>query len=276
MTPTLIRGRVLICAGSDSCGGAGIQADIKTTTALGGYAMTAVTALTAQNTQGISVVYQLPTSFIAKQMAVCLEDIGADVIKTGMLATDVVIEAIVTTLATMAPEIPLVVDPVMIAKDGAVLLEPDAIRVLMSRLISRSTIITPNLHEAEVLLGKDAIVCTPATAKIIAYRLLELAPAVLLKGGHQTEEKITDILATRSGTMIIFTRTRINSTNTHGTGCTLAAAIACGLAQGMALEAAVKRAHAYVYTAIATAPGFGHGYGPLNHAHTIAKRWRSS
>lgn len=269
MTSTPMRGRILICAGSDSGGGAGLQADLKTVTALGGYAMTAVTALTAQNTQGIFAIHPVPPPFIVQQIIVCLEDIGADVVKTGMLATVAVIEAVAATLTTMAPAVPLVVDPVMVAKDGTALLAADGVQALVSRLMVRATLITPNLPEAKTLLGGEVLFSTPASVTMAARRLLEMAPAVLVKGGHQRGKMVTDVLATRSGTLSLFTQTRIESPSTHGTGCTLAAAVACGLAQGMALEAAVERAHAYVHTAIATAPGFGHGYGPLNHAHTV-------
>lgn len=269
MTPTQMRGRILVCAGSDSGGGAGLQADLKAVTALGGYAMTVVTALTAQNTQGVFAVHLVPPPFIAQQMTVCLEDIGADVVKTGMLGTATVIKAVATTLATMAPAVPLVVDPVMMAKDGVVLLATDAVQALVSCLIARATLITPNLPEAGVLLGGKMPSGTAVAMIIAARHLLELTPAVLLKGGHKEGEIVTDVLATRSGTVIVFTHARIESTSTHGTGCTLAAAIACSLAQGMPLEAAVERARVYVHTAIASAPGFGHGHGPLNHAHTV-------
>ncbi len=273
VTPANVQGRILICAGSDSSGGAGVQADIKTVTALGGYALTAITALTAQNTQGVSDIHMIPPAFIARQMQACLEDIGADVIKTGMLATVAVIRTVGTILATMAPLVPLVVDPVMVANGGTVLLAIEAIHALKVHLLARAALITPNLPEAAALLGQDVPLDTPEAMRTAACRLLDLTPngpqAVLLKGGHRVGGEVVDVLATRAGLTIPFVHPRIASTSTHGTGCTLATAIACGLAQGMTLTASVERARRYVYKAIATAPGFGHGHGPLNHGHTI-------
>ncbi len=269
MTPTPVRGRVLVCAGSDSGGGAGIQADIKAVTALGGYAMTAVTTLTAQSTQGVRAIHPIAPAFIAQQMTVCLEDIGADVIKTGMLATAEVIEKIGDVLENHAKNIPLIIDPVMVAKDGTAMLETNAIQALRIHLMARATLITPNMSEAGVLLGKE--MKAPGDVAVTARRLLEEVPvgAVLLKGGHNPGKIIQDVLVTRSGKTTFLTHTRIDSASTHGTGCTLAASVACGLAQGMGLESAIRRARDYVLTAIATAPGYGKGYGPLNHVHTV-------
>lgn len=267
-----VKGRILICAGSDSSGGAGIQADIKAITALRGYAMTAVTALTAQNTHGIAEIHLVPPSFIAKQMSLCLDDIGADVIKTGMLSTTAIIEAVGTVIKTARSDVPLVVDPVMVGKHGTMLLEGNAVEALIKHLITRATLITPNLPEARTLLGDSQIVIDSLASMItVARRLLKFSPAVLLKGGHLSiiEENIMDILVTRSGAVRCFIHPRINSSSTHGTGCTLAAAIACGLAQDLPLEEAVRRARTYVYQAIATAPGFGYGYGPLNHIRAV-------
>ena len=269
MTPTHVHGRVLVCAGSDSCGGAGIQADIKAVTALGGYAMTAVTTLTAQSTQGVLGIQPVPPSFVAQQMTICLEDIGADVIKTGMLGTAAMIETVGEVLKKSAKNIPLVVDPVMAAKDGTVLLEANAMHALRLHLMTRATLVTPNLSEASVLLGEDME--APGNLTMMARRLLEQVPmgAVLLKGGHKKGQTVRDVLVTRSGQTIVFAHARIHSTSTHGTGCTLAASIACGLAQGMGLEVAIRRAQDYVQTAIATSPGYGKGSGPLNHVHTV-------
>ncbi len=272
MTPTPVRGRVLVCAGSDSGGGAGIQADIKAVTALGGYAMTAITTLTAQSTQGVLAIHPIPPSFVAQQMTVCLEDIGADVIKTGMLATAEVIENIGDVLEIYAKNIPLIIDPVMVAKDGTAMLEENAIQALRIHLMARATLITPNISEAGVLLGEEIEeIKTPGDLAVAARRLLEELPvgAVLLKGGHNPGKKILDVLVTRSGQTTFLSHPRIDSASTHGTGCTLAASVACGLAQGMGLEPAIRRAHDYVLTAIATAPGYGKGYGPLNHVHTV-------
>lgn len=257
-------GRVLIVAGSDSGGGAGIQGDIKTVSALGGFAMTAITALTAQNTLGVQGIHPVPPAFIAQQMRVVLEDIGADAIKTGMLHAAEVIEAVVGVLAGAAT-IPLVVDPVMVAKGGASLLDPTALEALVTQLIPHATLITPNLPEAALLLG-HAIADDLSAMRRTAETLLKLgAGAVLLKGGHGSGEILHDILVTQSGETLHLTATRRHTRHTHGTGCTFASAIATGLAQGMLLADAAARAHAYVQAAMARAPGFGGGHGPLGH-----------
>ncbi len=260
-------GRVLIVAGSDSGGGAGIQADVKTVTALGGYAATAITALTAQNTQGVFGIVGVEPAFIAQQMQLVLEDIGADCIKTGMLHNAAVIETVVETLDSAAAGVPVVVDPVMYAKGGDSLLHPAAQETLIQRLLPRATLITPNVREAEALSGLT--IRKPADLAAAARQLLERgSAAVLVKGGHLAGETVTDWLVWRGGAEA-FTAPRIESCNTHGTGCTLASAIATGLAQGMPLSGAVRRALAYVQKAICTAPGLGHGCGPLNHGHTV-------
>jgi hydroxymethylpyrimidine/phosphomethylpyrimidine kinase len=263
------KGRVLIIAGSDSGGGAGIQADIKTVTALGGYAMTAISALTAQNTRGVFGVVPVPPDFIAQQMRLVLEDLGADALKTGMLHSAAVIEVVADTIEALAPRTPLVVDPVMVAKGGARLLEPDAVAALKRRLLVHATVLTPNIPEAEALAGTT--IRDVADMRHAAQSLLTLGPdAVLLKGGHLDSDTIVDVLATTDG-LQSFEDPRINTTSTHGTGCTLASAIATGLAQGLGIAAAVTRARAYVRRAIETAPGFGHGHGPLNHGHTMLR-----
>lgn len=262
-----MKGRVLIMAGSDSGGGAGIQADIKAVSALGGYAATAITALTAQNTLGVFGVHEVPPDFVLRQMELVLTDIGADGLKTGMLATVPVIEAVAEGIERFAGGVPLVVDPVMVAKGGAPLLAGDAAGALVDRLFRRAALITPNIPEAEVLLGR-AIPDRDAMARA-ARDLLELGPgAVLLKGGHMPGAEVVDLLAERGG-LTAFSGSRIAGTSTHGTGCTLASAVACGLAQGMAVADAVARARVYVRRAIETAPGFGRGHGPLNHLHSV-------
>ena len=262
-----MRGRVLIVAGSDSGGGAGIQADLKTVTALGGYAATAITALTAQNTRGVFGIVGVEPAFIAQQMRVVLEDIGADCVKTGMLHTTAVIETVVETLDRAAAAIPVVVDPVMYAKGGDSLLDPTACAILIQRLLPRAALITPNVREAEALSGLP--IRGPDDLAAAARQLLELGPAaVLVKGGHLPGDTVTDWLIWRNGAEC-FTAPRTVSRNTHGTGCTLASAIAVGLAQGLPLNAAVRRALAYVQEAIRTAPGLGAGCGPLNHGHTL-------
>ncbi len=264
-----MRGRVLIVAGSDSGGGAGIQADLKAVTALGAFGATAITALTAQDTLGVHGVLAVPPDFIRRQIRVVLDDIGADAVKTGMLHDAATIDAACDELtATCGPGgVPLVADPVMVAKGGHRLLAPDAVETLKRRLLPLAAVITPNLPEAEVLSGM-AIPDLP-TMRHAAEMLRTLGvPAVLLKGGHLPGATVTDLLATEAG-IEVFESPRIDSRHTHGTGCTLASAIAAGLAQGLALREAVLRARAYVRAAIAAAPGIGRGHGPLDHAVTL-------
>jgi hydroxymethylpyrimidine/phosphomethylpyrimidine kinase len=260
-------GRVLIIAGSDSGGGAGIQADIKTVTALGGYAATAITALTAQNTLGVHGVMAVPLDFIRQQIAVVMDDIGADVIKIGMLGDSATIRVVCLALADHAAGVPVVLDPVMVAKGGHSLLSPDAVETMRRLLLPLAAVITPNLPEAEALTGLS--ITTEAGMRAAAAALLTLgAPAVLLKGGHLPSDTVTDILATVDDTEA-FAALRIPSRHTHGTGCTTASAIAAGLAQGMTLRDAVILARTYVRAAIAAAPGYGKGHGPLDHTVTV-------
>ena len=259
--------RVLIVAGSDSGGGAGIQADIKTVIALGGYAATAVTALTAQNTKGVSGVVGVAPDFIQQQMRVVLDDIGADALKTGMLHTAEVIDAVCDVLDALDAAIPLVADPVMVAQSGDSLLEADAVETLKRRLVPRATVLTPNVPEAERLAGQE--IRDVAAMTEAAGALLDLDPAaVLLKGGHLDGDVVTDVLATHEG-IERFESPRLDTPHTHGTGCTLASAVAVGLAQKMSLRDAVVRARAYLHEAIRTAPGLGSGHGPVNHGHTV-------
>jgi hydroxymethylpyrimidine/phosphomethylpyrimidine kinase len=263
-----VKGRVLIVAGSDSGGGAGIQADIKTVTALDGYAATAITALTAQNTQGVFGVLPVKADFVRQQIDLVLDDIGADAIKTGMLYDESIINALADVLEEQDEPIKLVVDPVMLAKGGAPLIDPTAVAALKRRIINLATIITPNLLEAERLAGMT--IRTVEDMEHAATALLTLGcEAALVTGGHLESQALTDVLATSRGVQR-FRSQRIATKHTHGTGCTLASAIATGLAQGMETEAAVDRARAYVRRAIETAPGFGFGHGPVNHAHTLA------
>ena len=262
-----MRGRVLIVAGSDSGGGAGIQADIKAVTALAGFAMTAVTALTAQDTLGVHAVHPVPPAFLRLQMECVLADLGADAIKTGMLGDAATVELVASVLAEHARGIPVVVDPVMVAKGGASLLSADAVAHVKRVLLPLAALLTPNLPEAEILAGMA--IPDEAAMHHAAEALLTLGvPAVLLKGGHLPGEEGVDLLATTEGTLA-FRAPRIASRHTHGTGCTLASAAAAGLAQGMGLRDAVARARAYVRAAIAAAPGYGAGHGPLNHAVTV-------
>ena len=263
-----MKGRVLIVAGSDSGGGAGIQADIKTVTMLGAFAMTAITALTAQNTEGVFGVLPIDPAFIRQQMEVVLDDIGADAIKTGMLHDAPVIEAVTAVLEEHAASVPLVLDPVMVAKGGAPLIQTDAIETLKRRLAPRAAVLTPNLPEAELLSGRR--IGDLAAMREAARALLGLGcRAVLLKGGHLPGDMVHDLLVTEAG-IREWQSKRLDSRHTHGTGCTLASAIAAGLAQGMAVEAAIERGRDYVQRAIASAPGFGRGHGPLDHAHPLS------
>ncbi len=261
-----MEGRVLIVAGSDSSGGAGIQGDVKTVTALGSYAATAVTALTAQNTRGVFGIMPVDPAFVARQIEVVLDDIGADCIKTGMLHSAGVVDAVVRTVERHARGIPLVVDPVMIASSGEALLQPDAAAMMRLRLVPIAALVTPNAPEAEALTGvpvRSVDDMGPAADRLLAMG----ASAVLIKGGHLEGDVVVDLLRTADGAAQWFDGPRIHSQHTHGTGCALASAIAAGIARGLRLEDAVGRARAYVAEAIRRAPGLGGGAGPLNHAH---------
>jgi hydroxymethylpyrimidine/phosphomethylpyrimidine kinase len=262
-----MQGRVLIIAGSDSGGGAGIQADIKTVTALGAFAATAITALTAQNTMGVHGILPVPPDFIRQQIAVVMQDIGADVIKIGMLGDIATIETVCDAMAAYAADVPIVLDPVMVAKGGHHLLAEDAVATLRRRLLPMARVITPNLPEAEALTGLS--LTNEAEMRAGAAALLTLGtPSVLLKGGHLASDTVVDLLASADG-MEAFSAPRIPTRHTHGTGCTTASAVAAGLAQGLSLRDAVVRARAYVRMAIAGAPGLGQGHGPLDHGVTV-------
>ncbi len=257
------RGRVLIVAGSDSGGGAGIQADIKTVTALGGYAATAITALTVQNTQGVYDVFPTPPRAVRAQMHAVLSDIGADVLKTGMLGDKALIEALAEAFEDLAKGVPRVVDPVMVATSGDSLLPREAVDAVRSLMIPGAALVTPNAPEAEVLTGK-AVESIDGQRRA-AERLLERgAKAALIKGGHISGDVIVDVLATEYGEHF-FDGPRIETTSTHGTGCTLASGIAAGLARGLALNDAVSLARAYLTEALRRAPGLGKGHGPVDH-----------
>jgi len=263
-------GRVLIVAGSDSGGGAGIQADIKTVTALGGYAMTAITALTAQNTLGVVDILDVPAPFVAAQMRVVLDDIGADCIKIGMLHRPEIIEAVAAVLAERKPALPVVLDPVMVAKGGHALLPDEAVSAVRGLMLPRAALVTPNAPEAEALTGLE--VRDLDGQRRAAERLLKLgARAALVKGGHVEGDTVVDVLLTARGETLL-EGPRIDTAATHGTGCTLASACAAGIAQGLPVEQAVARAWAYVAEAIRTAPGYGRGHGPLNHAWPLDGR----
>lgn len=260
-------GRVLIVAGSDSGGGAGIQADIKAVSAAGGYAATAITALTVQNTLGVSAVHPVPLEIIEGQMRAVLDDIGADAIKTGMLATADVVRLVARVLKDVAPDIPLVLDPVMVATSGDVLLAEDAITAVRGELLPLAALVTPNAPEAEKLTGLKV---SNVGEQAEAGRALVAAgaQAALVKGGHLTGPVVHDVLVTAKE-MRVFESPRIDTTNTHGTGCTLASAIAARIALGQPLSEAVEGAGRYLHEAIVRAPGFGSGHGPVDHVWTL-------
>ena len=267
--------RILIIAGSDSGGGAGIQADIKTVTMLGGHPMTAITAITAQNTLGVQAVHPVPTDIVLAQIESVAGDIGVDAVKIGMIGSAQTANAVADRLTSLfsreggSPDwtpafageqggagrhhqarIPIIFDPVMIATSGSVLADPATIAAF-ARLMRIATLVTPNLPELAALGGEAAV--------------RALGPAVLIKGGHAEGEQITDRLVTDAGETR-WTNPRIETRHAHGTGCTLASGIATGLAQGMPLDAAIERAIAFVRAALAHAPGLGAGHGPMGHA----------
>lgn len=258
--------RVLVIAGSDSGGGAGIQADIKTLSALGAYAMTAVTAVTVQNTLGVSDVHPIPPDVVAAQVRACLSDIGADAIKLGMLHSAPLIAAVMDAL-TEWPDIPIVADPVMVAKGGASLLQEEAVAALAALVLPRARVVTPNTEEAGVLLGRairDEGEMLAAAEELAA----RFGTAVLLKGGHLSGAGVMNLLLEPGRPVARFVSPRLDTPHTHGTGCTLASAISAGVAAGEPLAVAVARAAAYVHDGIAHAPGFGQGHGPINHLST--------
>ncbi|VAV87464.1 Hydroxymethylpyrimidine phosphate kinase ThiD [hydrothermal vent metagenome] len=253
--------RILSIAGSDSGGGAGVQADIKTITALGGYAASAITAITAQNTLGVSQIEILSPALVRAQIIAVLDDIGADMIKIGMLGSADMVVMVAETLRNQG--IPIVLDPVMVAKGGADLVCKSAIASLAKNLLPQASLVTPNIPEAQILSGIK--IKTLADQRAAAEKLLTLGPqAVLVKGGHLPGDILRDVLLWQTGEAI-FEGKRLQTRHTHGTGCTLASAIATYLAQGLQLEEAVRLARKYLQNAIANAPGFGAGHGPLDH-----------
>lgn len=259
--------RILIIAGSDSSGGAGIQADIKTVTMLGGYAATAVTAVTAQNTLGVSGVHAIPAEVVVAQMRSVIDDIGVDAVKIGMLGHADLIAAVAEVLRGVA--VPIVLDPVMVAKGGASLLPDDAVAALVRHLLPLATIVTPNTPELAALTGTQ--VADEGDAVLAAQELLGIgARAVLAKGGHLAGDELADWLVTGNG-QTRYAGPRIDTRHTHGTGCTLASAIAVGLGGGKTLSDAVAAARTYVVGTIEHAPGFGTGHGPLGHNWTLTR-----
>lgn len=261
-------GRVLIIAGSDSGGGAGLQADIKAVTMLGGFAATAVTAITVQNTLGVHGVHPLSVELIREQGRAVLNDIGTDVIKTGMLGSVEVVEAVADILDGAG--VPAVVDPVMVAKGGASLLPDLAIDAVRTLMVPRAALLTPNAPEAEALTG-IAVTDLDGQRRAGEALLAMGAGAVLMKGGHVPGDRVLDLLLTADGDTVLEGE-RVETRHTHGTGCTLASACAAGLAQGQTMEAAVANAWAYVAEAIRRAPGLGQGHGPLDHGWPVRDR----
>ncbi len=268
----MIQGRVLIIAGSDSGGGAGIQADIKTVTALGGYAMTAITALTVQNTLGVTDVHEAPTDIVRAQINAVMSDLGADVWKTGMLGSAAHVRAVIEAFYAVGDGVPVVVDPVMIAKGGASLLADDAVQIVRDELAPIAAIITPNAPEAERLTGIP-VHDLDGQKRAAEYLLGRLgAWTALVKGGHIPGRIVRDVFISGDG-MELYESPRIDTRATHGTGCTFASAIATLMAQGMSPAEAVPRAREYVMRAIAAAPGFGKGHQPLGHGWTVRRDW---
>jgi hydroxymethylpyrimidine/phosphomethylpyrimidine kinase len=257
----------LTIAGSDSSGGAGIQADLKTFAALGVYGASVITALTAQNTQGVTGTHQVPADFVTAQTDAVFSDLAVGAVKIGMVAELSVIGAIAAGLAKWRPK-HVVLDPVMVATSGDRLLKTDAIEALRKKLIPLASLVTPNLPEAAALLD-EPIAATEGAIADQGKRLLAFgAGAVLIKGGHGRGAESIDYLVTSGGT-ITLSAPRLTTKNTHGTGCSLSSAVAAGLAKGEDMESAVRNAKAWISAAIASADRFsvGHGHGPVHHFH---------
>lgn len=259
--------RVLSIAGSDSGGGAGVQADLKTFAALGCYGMTAITALTAQNTTGVRSIHAVPLAILADQIDAVVEDIGVDAVKIGMLHSAPTVEAVAAAIDRHGLR-QVVLDPVMVATSGARLIDPAAVAALVRELFPRTLLVTPNLDEAAMLV--DRPLRSEADMEAAARQLLAMgAPAVLLKGGHLDGDTVSDLLLAGDGAPLWLRGPRIATANTHGTGCTLSSAIAAGLACGAGLEQAVRQAREFVRAALQAGASVrtGQGSGPLNHGH---------
>ena len=261
------KSKVLIVAGSDSSGGAGIQADIKTVTALGSYAMTAITAITAQNTTGVKSIVSIPPKEILNQILFTAKDIKPNAIKIGMLHSTKIIETIIRSLKIIKIK-KIVLDPVMIAKGGTKLIDDKAIKLLKDKLIKRVTLITPNIPEAEILTNTK--IRSKEDMIFAAYKLIEIgASNVLIKGGHLTSKIVQDILVTKSD-IKIFKSKRYKTNNTHGTGCTLSSAITTFLSCGKPIKKSCELGINYVNSGIKSNPKYGKGHGPINHLNTIS------
>ena len=258
--------RALTIAGSDSGGGAGIQADLKTFAALGVFGTSAITAITAQNTLGVTAVAEVPVEVIRDQIEAVVSDIGYDAVKTGMLSSTEIVECVVEAVERLKLA-PLVVDPVMIAATGAQLLRDDAVESVRERLVPWATVVTPNVPEAEVLTGVE--IDSVDDMELAGGELVAMgADAAVVKGGHFDDGtgRVNDVLVTKEGTRT-FTTLRIDTTSDHGTGCTFASAVAAHLAHGLGLAPAVETSQRYVWNAIANADPIGGGHGPLNHMY---------
>lgn len=252
---------VLTIAGSDSGGGAGVQADLKTFAALGVYGTSAITAITAQNTVGVTVAQPLPADLVAAQIEAVASDISLHATKTGMLGNAAIVEAVVASIDAL--ELPLVVvDPVMVAKSGDRLVDEDGVRVICSELLPRALVVTPNIPEAEALSG--VAIHTLDDVREAARRIHGMGPSVIVKGGHATGDDLVDLLF-HDGIFVPFHTQRIQTRNTHGTGCTFASAVAAYLALGHELPEATGRAQAYVAGAIRHGLAIGRGHGPVDH-----------
>jgi len=267
------KSKILVIAGSDSSGGAGIQADIKTITSLGSYAMTAITAVTVQNTQSVKSVIPIPPNIIKNQIILTANDIKPDAIKIGMLNTSAVVQKVVESIERLKVK-KIVLDPVMIAKGGAKLLNDDAIKVLKKKLINKVNLITPNIPEAEVLTGIK--IHNKEDMILAANELINLgAKNILIKGGHLKSKIVEDVFLNKSEIKIFLSR-RYNTKNTHGTGCTLSSAITTFFSCGKSIKKACDLGIKYVNSAILNNPKYGKGNGPINHLNSmkIIKKFR--
>ena len=261
-----IKSKILIIAGSDSSGGAGIQADIKTVTSLGSYAMTAITAVTSQNTTGVSSIIPIPSKNISKQIEFTSKDIKPDAIKIGMLHSQPVINSVINSLNKIKIK-KIILDPVMVAKGGAKLIDNKSIQILKSNLIKKVSLITPNIPEAEIL--SNTKILTIEDMIFAANKLLSLgAKNILIKGGHMKSKLVTDIFVNKNE-IAKFHSKRHNTKNTHGTGCTLSSAIATFYSCGKTLKKSCEMAINYVNHSISSGPNFGKGHGPINHLNTL-------
>jgi hydroxymethylpyrimidine/phosphomethylpyrimidine kinase len=261
--------RLLTIAGSDSGGGAGIQADLKTFAAHGTYGMSAITAITAQNTRGVRAVHEVPPDVVAGQIDAVFEDIGVDAVKIGMLASAPIVRAVADRLRVWlarAPA-PVVLDPVMVAKSGAPLLQDDAVEAVLGELVPLCTLVTPNLPELERMTGSTA--GTEEERRKAALELAQRGPAVLAKGGHAPGEEVVDLLVQSNGDVYRFYHPRVRTSSTHGTGCTLSSAVAARLGRGEGLEEAVGGAILYLHRALEVAYPLGSGHGPVDHLYEL-------